>query len=48
MALSDLQKRLIAYSEMRWFSYNRLPTPDELCANFNLTAKALNTILSDD
>lgn len=48
MPLSDLQKRLIAYSEMMWFQYNRLPTPDELCSQFNLSAKALNKILADE
>lgn len=48
MPLSDLQKRIIAYSEMMWFQYSRLPSPDELCSKFNLTAKALNKILSND
>ena len=46
--LSDLESRIIAYSEREWFSEGRLPTPETLRIKFNLTQKELNGILGNE
>lgn len=48
MAITELQRKIIARCESTWFSEGRLPTPEVLRAEFNLTSRALNDILGDE
>lgn len=48
MALSELERKIIAFTEMSWFVQGVLPTPETLRTEFKLTSPGINAILNSD
>lgn len=48
MALSDLERRFIAFCEHSWFLRGVLPTPETLATEFNLSRKKTNELLESE
>lgn len=48
MALTELERRIVAKCEFSWFLGSSLPTPETLREEFNLTQKGLNEILQSE
>lgn len=48
MPISELERRVIAYAEHRWFLRGSLPTPEEVAVEFNLSRKKTNELLESE